>query len=134
MAIRSLSIAVILLLAVVSAASANDARKIKVGKTGAITLKEPTNIGTLTLPAGRYLVQHRVAGPDHRIHFTLLKENLSPWARARSGTIELPDGVGCRLEPMDHRARRTIVFTNQEGGSLRVSRIEIKGENVAHVF
>lgn len=134
MAIRSLSIAVILLLAAVSTTSANDAKKIKVGKTGAITLKAPTNIGALTLPAGRYLVQHRVAGPDHHIHFTFLKENLSPWARARSGTIEMPDEVGCRLEPMKDKARRTIVFTNQEGGSLRISRIEIKGENVAHVF
>ncbi len=90
MAIRSLSIAIILVLVAVSgAAAANGAKKIKVGKTGAITLKAPTNIGAFTLPPGRYLVQHRVVGSDHRIHFTLLKENLSPWAPWRS---KLPSG------------------------------------------
>ena len=133
---RSLSIAIILVLVAVSgAAAANGAKKVKVGKTGLITLKAPTNIGAFTLAPGRYLVQHRVVGSDHRIHFTLLKENLSPWARSRSGTMEVPDEVSCRLEAMNNkRARHTIVFTEQEGDSRRINRIEIKGEDVAHVF
>ena len=131
----SISLAIILVLvAVTGAAAANAAKKIKVGKTGAITLKTPTNIGAFTLAPGRYLVQHRVVGSDHRIHFTLLKENLSAWARARSGTIEVPDEVSCRLEAMNKRARQTIVFTEQESTARRINRIEIKGEDAAHVF
>lgn len=135
MAIRSLSIVIVLVLVTMSsAASANSVKKIKVGKTGAITLKAPTNVGTFTLPPGRYLVQHRVVGSDHRIHFTLLKENLSPGARSRSSTIDVPDEVSCRLEAMNARARQTIVFTEQKGYSRRINRIEITGEDVAHVF
>lgn len=135
MAIRSLSLAIILVLVVVTgAAAAHGTKKVKVGKTGTITLKAPTNIGGFTLPPGRYLVQHRVAGSDHRIQFTLLKENLSAWARSRSGTVEIPDEVSCRLEAMNKTARQTIVFTEQVGDSRRINRIEIKGEDVAHLF
>jgi hypothetical protein len=132
--IRSPLLTFVLVLVAVSGAAANGAKKIKVGKTGAITLKASTDVGIFTLPRGRYLVQHRVVGSDHRIHFTLLKENLSPWARSRSGTIELPDEVSCRLEAMSDKARQTVVFTKQEGNSQRITRIEIKGEDVAHVF
>jgi outer membrane protein assembly factor BamA len=49
--------------------------------------------------------------------------------------MEVPDEVSCRLEAMNNkRARHTIVFTEQEGDSRRINRIEIKGEDVAHVF
>lgn len=82
-----------------------------------------TKIGGLTLQPGRYLVQHRVVGSDHRIHFTLLKEGQSAWASARARGIDLPGEVSCRLEPIAAGRRRQLCSSK---GAILVASPELK--------
>jgi hypothetical protein len=105
----------------------------KVGKTGDITFSEETKVGDLTLKPGRYQFQHRVEGSDHFVNFT-------EWTKPnkytlRSGSPKAHVGeVKCRLEPLQKKASETRIYVVQEDGVRRMSKVEIAGENVAHVF
>jgi hypothetical protein len=135
-----LSIAVIvtgILLLSVTAANAADQQVVKVGKKGDIVFEQPTQVGDTTLPPGHYVFQHRVSGDQHIVKFVGAKE-----MRHGGSSMTTPMHVGpttteeikCRLEPMSAKAKLTAVTFNTEGGASRVTRIEIAGENVAHVF
>jgi hypothetical protein len=123
-----------LLLVSVTVAAAADQQVIKVGKKGEVMLSEETLVGDLNLKAGHYQMQHRVEGSQHMIHFTELKGMHNP-SRPGGPTGEAhPGEVKCRLEPMNAKASQTAVTMTTEGGLRRITRIEIAGENVAHVF
>jgi hypothetical protein len=42
--------------------------------------------------------------------------------------------VECKLEPLNAKVKRTQVVFAEEHGAKRITRIEIRGENVAHLF
>ena len=118
----------------VTVAAAADQQVIKVGKKGEVMLSQETQVGDMTLKAGHYQMQHRVEGSDHMIHFTEIRGMHNPSAPG-GPTSETHSGeVKCRLEPMDKKASQTAVTVSTEGGVRRITRIEIQGENVAHVF
>ena len=97
-------------------------RTLKVGKKGEVTFDTETYVGGATLEAGKYRLQHRATGSDHFIAFT---------QQLRSGpTVE----VRCELEPIRHKVSRTFVRLRNTGTSIQLVRVEIAGENVAHVF
>lgn len=118
----------------INAATAADQQVIKVGKKGEAVFTEPTQIGDVTLKPGHYRFQHRVQGDDHLVSFTELL--MSQGNHVTGTTLGAKDSgeIKCRVEPMDKKATQTAVFESTEGGVLRITRIEIKGENVAHVF
>lgn len=114
---------------------ASGEQKIVAGKKGEIVLSEPTQFGSVTLPAGHYQVQHKVVGGEHFIHLAALKMLLDEHAQ-RGATKEdhkYPD-IPCRTEPLNHKAAQTAVHTDDRDGTRRVTRVEVRGENVAHVF
>ena len=124
-----------ILLLGVSVASAADEQVIKVGKKGEMMFSQDTQVGDLTLKAGHYQMQHRVDGSDHMIHFTELKGvHRNPYYESGATGTAHPGEVKCRLEPMNAKASETRVTLSTEGGVRRITRIEIQGENVAHVF
>jgi hypothetical protein len=131
-----LSLAVMLTLLVnVVVATAADQQVIKVGKKGEMMFDEETRIGDLTLKPGHYQLQHRVEGADHVVHFIELKGiHRNPYYQSGATGEAHPGEVKCRLEPMNAKASRTAVTVSKEGGVRRITRIEIEGENVAHVF
>lgn len=101
-------------------------KAIKVGKKGDVTFNVETLVGDLRLKPGRYQVQHRTDGPDHFVHFKEV---------AKAGrTVADAGEVRCRLETLDHKMSVTEVHTREEGGSARVTKVLIRGENVAHLF
>lgn len=121
-------------LLLVNVAAAADQQVIKVGKKGEVMLSEDTQVGDLSLKAGHYQMQHRVEGSDHMIHFTEMRGMHNPSAPGGPTSEAHSGGVKCRLEPMSAKASQTAVTTSTEGGVRRITRIEIRGENVAHVF
>ncbi len=84
--------------------------------------------------ASHYQMQHRVDGSDHMIHFVELKGMHNPSHPGGPTGTAHPREVKCRLEPMSTKASQTVVTMSTEGGLRRITRIEIRGENVAHVF
>jgi hypothetical protein len=106
----------------------------KVGKKGEIALSEQTMVGNLTLKPGVYIFQHRVEGEDHFVHFTKVTEK-TPYSGTSSGVPKAHPGyLKCELERLNKKVDTTAVYTIEEGGMRRITRIEIAGENVAHIF
>lgn len=118
----------------INVATAADQQVIKVGKKGEIQFNQETQIGDLMLKPGHYQMQHRLDGADHVVHFTELKMAHNPYYPSGPTGEAHPGDVKCRLETMDKKASQTAVTVSTEGGARRITRIEIQGENVAHVF
>lgn len=105
-------------------------QEITVGKTGVFTLASVTKVGSLTLQPGRYLLQHRKEQRGgHAMHFV----GFSP---VYHGGIEPSQRFEqkCKVELLPAKATRTRIFLVKTNGTEQITRIEIKGENVAHVF
>lgn len=115
-----------------AAIAAEHEHALKVGKTGEVTFDKETKVGDLTLKPGRYKMQHRVDGSDHFVHFT-------EWTKGRyvaeTGTPKAhPGEAKCRLEPLNKKVSRTAVYMVDEGAVRRLTKVEVGGENVAHLF
>ncbi len=125
----STAIAVIALLACLGAptVAAAHGHKIKVGNWGRLTLTNETKVGNLTLPPGRYLFEHRSKGADHYARFSRIT-----WAV--TSHYRVVGEVKCQIEPLPAKVKRTNVQVTHEDGVDRVTRIEVRGENVAHLF
>lgn len=132
----SIPIAAALLLYASTAAVAQQHNEMKVGKNGEITFTKETKVGDTTLKPGRYQFQHRVEGTDHFVHFTeLTKPNPAYPSQPTAGVPKAhPGEVMCRLEALGTKASQTRVFLNTEGATQRIFRVEVRGENVAHLL
>ena len=125
-------VAIVTSMLFVNVAAAADQQIMKVGRKGEIMLDQVTKIGDITLKPGEYQVQHRVDGQDHFIQFVAFK-SAHHLHTAWSGTPGI-GGVKCSLETLPAKASDTRVTIDTAGGERRVIRIQIAGENVAHVF
>lgn len=129
-----------LLLTVSAAAvSGQKTETLKTGKTGEITLKQPTKVGDTTLQPDTYVVQHRVSGNDHFVRFMELKKltelNVAPESMGwYTYTAENNAGeIKCRPEPAGAAVTVTTVTITEDGGP-RITKVAVKGEDVVHVF
>jgi hypothetical protein len=120
-----------------AAAPAHSEHSLKVGKKGEITLTQATKVGNLMLQPDTYVIQHRVSGGNHFVRFVELKQV------EYTNTTEIPityteqDKAGelkCRLEPVATPIQDTTAFIVKEGGTPRITKVAIKGEDVIHVF
>ncbi len=107
-------------------ALANAEKTLKVGKKGDVKFSAETLVGDLRLKPGRYQLQHRTDSSDHFVQFTELSQS--------GGADAQPGEVKCRLEVLDKKVSATTVHTRPEGDAVRVTKVLISGENVAHVF
>lgn len=107
----------------------------KIGKQGDIWLSRETKIGDLTLKPGHYEIQHEtVNGTQHAFSFQQLGDPDLALQYSDEATIGEPTLVTCKVDSLDVRAKHTSVTTVPDGKEQRITRIEIKGETVAHVF
>jgi hypothetical protein len=120
--------------------------ELAVGQKGDVTFTAETTIAGITLKPGRYYIEHRVEGTvqprrvaGHYIHFTEMtpKEHQKRQA-ARDAIVEYavahPGEIQCEVQALGKKASKTTVFTTTENGIRRITRIEIAGEDVAHIF
>lgn len=104
----------------------------KVASKAEIWLPVKTRFSGFALPAGQYLLEHRLDGSDHLMAFVQLRAGdslSSPGTHRR-----MPVMVRCRLEPLQDKASQTAFYSVAEGDANRAIKLEIKGESVAHVF
>jgi len=94
----------------------------KIGKGATVDFSEPHKIGDVILPKGSYRIVHRVSGQDHFVEFKQLN---SDRVIAR---------VNCRIEPLAGKVTDTAVTSTPDQGLLHIAKVEIAGENVAHIF
>jgi hypothetical protein len=98
--------------------------EMKGSKKTNITLSKPAQVGDVTLPAGQYVFQHLVSGGQHIAQF------VGPQGETSKKTVK----VRCTNEPLKQKATQTSVVVESVGGVDKVTRIEIAGEDVAHVL
>lgn len=126
--------------AAIAAAPKQKEHALKVGKKGEITLTQQTKVGDKVLQPDTYVVQHRVSGSDHFVRFVELKQvetrggeggeltNYTYTEAHKAGEIK------CRVEPATAPIKETTVYTINEGGVPRITKVAIKGEDVWHIF
>ncbi|MDP2858739.1 MAG: hypothetical protein Q8P50_12275 [Bacillota bacterium] len=114
-----------LVLACASAAAAENDQVMKIGKRGQVNFDAEVKVGEVTLKPGQYTVQCRRDGSDHVMRFTP--------ARARGSAAETTE-VKCGKEMLPRKVSAGSVHSHKDGDVVRLTRIEIAGENVAHVF
>lgn len=119
---------------VATIAAAEHEHAMKVGKTGEMTFDKETKVGDMTLKAGRYQFLHRVEGSDHFVHFTEWTKPNPAYPPAGGERKAHPGEVKCRLETLEKKAAQTLVFLETEGATQRITKLEVAGENVAHLF
>lgn len=116
------------------AEAAGTEQALKVGKKGEISFDHETQVGGVTLKPGNYIMQHRVEGEDHFIHFTEVTNGI-PSSPGTAGVPKAhPGEVKCKLERLQAKSDRTAVYIDNADGVSKVTRVEIAGENVAHLF
>ncbi|MEW5976325.1 MAG: hypothetical protein AB1898_11035 [Acidobacteriota bacterium] len=114
--------------------AAKGEQALKLGKTGAIEFTDETRVGSLTLKPGKYQFQHRVEGSDHFVHFTQVTKPL-PSSGSGGGVPKAhPGEVKCKVEPLNKKISQTTVYSKKEDGFRRVTRLEVRGENAAHLL
>lgn len=107
---------------------------LKVGRTGEIDFTNQTKVGNLTLQPGKYQFQHRVEGSDHFVHFTQVTK-VNPSSGIGGGVPKAhPGEVKCTVEPLSKKISRTTIYSKKENGFSRVTRMEVRGENAAHLL
>ena len=118
------------------AIAAEHEHAMKVGKTGEVTFAKETKVGDMTLKPGRYKFDHRVGGSDHFVHFTEWSKRNPDQGKTIefTGPIAHPGEVKCRIEPLSKKVSQTTLYTIAEGNAERLTRVEVEGENVAHLF
>lgn len=128
--------AAVLLLNITIAFAANE-QVVKVGKKGDVTFNEPTQVGDITLPPGHYVFKHRVSGDDHFVNFVGAKEmhhaGSSMTTTMQTGPTTSQE-IKCTVEPLNQKVKQTSIHSYNSSGMRKVTRIEVAGENVAHVF
>jgi hypothetical protein len=110
---------------------------LKVGKKGEITLTQQTKVGDTVLQPDTYVVQHRTSGGDHFVRFVELKQVESQPSTELPYTYTEQDKVGeikCNPQPATGPINETTVYTVIENGMQRITKVEIKGEDVVHVL
>lgn len=130
----SAAAAALLLLASSAVAQHEHGQVLKVGKKGQMKFDKETRIGDVVLKPGLYTFQHRVDGEDHFVHFTQVTEPSYSSKIGGGAPKAHPGEVKCRLEPLSAKVSRTEVHTAMEGGVVRITKVIVGGENVAHVF
>lgn len=113
-----------------------------VGKKGEFTLTQTTKVGDKVLQPGTYVVQHRVSGSDHFLRFTELKNIKVPaegGGEAISSYLTYTEAdkegeLKCKVEKAAAPINKTVVYTVDEGGTPRITKVAIKGEEVVHIL
>ena len=120
--------------------------QLAVGPKGDVTFTTETRIADITLKTGRNYIEHRVEGTlqprrvaGHYVHFTQVtaeEHQKRQGARAAIGeyTVAHPGEIQCELEALTKKTSKTTIFTTTGNGIPRITRIEIAGEDVAHIF
>lgn len=106
---------------------------VKVGKSGHITLTQETKVGDTLLAPGYYEIRHKHSATSHYMEFTLVTENDLNTDVQPVYDWQVVAKVPCAMESLSNPVARTAARLS--GGAVaQLTSLEIRGENVEHVF
>ena len=94
----------------------------KIGKNGQVSFNADVRFRDLVVKKGKYIVQHRIDGTGHVFDFMALKGGQKTVVRSKG------------VFPGDKYAVSVIHAKEEKDRSVRVSAIEMAGENMDHTF
>lgn len=105
-----------------------------VRKEAWVTITKNTEFGGAILKPGYYLVEDTISGGTHWISFRKagdpgLALQYSDKAFAGDAVFET-----CSVRELPYTSKKTKLVTAPDGANQRISALEIKGENILHVF
>ena len=97
----------------------------RVGKNGQVNIRYDVILGVERVKRGKYLFAHAVEGEAHRIALSRID---------KKANAQAPFDVPVQIIPRRETAKRTAIIAKEAADrSLRVTLIEVAGENVEHI-
>ena len=115
-------IAILIVLALSIAASAQSGKELGVGKTRTVTFLEPVKVQGQMLPAGEYAVQHVMEGQNHTMVFSRLQEKEKTFRFA------------CNMVKLPAKARQTSNLIDTSSGTRVLKALVFAGDTYEHQF
>ena len=103
----------------------------RVGKTATVTFYHKTQAGGVMFQPGDYAVRHCVIGAEDFMVFQRMEVNPYGGENEEAGK---PQRVACRMEPLNTKVSDTTASFEPYGKIEKLTKIEIAGENVEHLF
>ena len=114
--------AVLIVLGLTVAISAQNGKEFGVGKTRNVTFNEPVKVQGQTLPAGEYVVEHVMEGQNHIMLFKLLPEKQQTFKFA------------CHMVKMPSKATQTSNVYDISSGTRVLKALIFSGDVYEHQF
>jgi hypothetical protein len=89
-----------------------------------VTFDQPTWVGDVLLPAGKYEVRHTMEGAEHVMHFRQLNVKRPAEARVRCTLLWVPNRI----------AQTQIGFRQNAANELVLTRMAFEGDHAEHRF
>ncbi len=105
-----------------------------IGKQGWVTIRSATKFGDTVLKPGTYSIEHERVGGTHLVTLQQLGDPNLALQYSDQAFVSQPVSAPCELEKLPGRAKKTVVTVVPDGTGQRITKIEIKGETVAHEF
>lgn len=107
---------------------------LQAGEQGHIRLGGVVVAGDLTLRPGTYRIQHVAEGGKHFVRFTRVgwRRDLSAKSPRRVAAVEAE--VICEMHMLPEPVGTTRFFITNEGGRSLLTKVEVQGEHMAHLF
>jgi hypothetical protein len=126
-------LAVVISIALTLGASAYaQPNQMKVGKKGHVTISQEAKVGDTVLAPGYYEIRHRHSATNHYMEFTLVTENNQKMEGQSVYDWQVVAKVPCTPESLSTPVARTTAQIS--GDPVALLSLEIRGENVEHVF
>ena len=103
----------------------------RVGKTATVSFDHETRVGNVMFQPGDYAVRHRVIGAEDFMVFQRMEVNRYGGENEEAGK---PQRVECRMESLNTKVSDTTASFESDGKIEKLTKIEIAGENVEHLF
>lgn len=106
---------------------------VKIGKGATIDIISTTQIGDLVLKPGTYSVKYKSDGDQHSMAIALIRDDATPpWSSA--STYKPVGEVKCHTEAVAQKNPQTLLYSDNSSGATRITKLEVRGETVAHLF
>ena len=116
---------------ITSSAWAKGGEAIRVGRTATITFDHETLVGNVMFQPGDYAVRHRAVGANQFMVFQRTETN---YVTSDTEDVGKPQRVECRMEPLSAKVSDSTFSIVPDGKLEKLTKIEIAGENVEHLF
>lgn len=116
---------------ITASAWAKAGEAMRTGKTATITFDHETQVGSVMFQPGDYTVRHHIAGSDH---YMVLQRTETSYYDGVSEDVGKPQRVECRIESLGSKVSDTTAAFEPDGKVYKLTKIEIAGETVEHLF